>query len=142
MLLSFVAFECRRNFIFCCYQLDQPETHFTLQNFNIEIEPIHLVSVVLCLGRWEVVLIDWVGNIVCQAGREGGMGGGEVARLVSLLPLLTTLLLELSRELLLLLLLLLLRATPLPAWVADAVLGGARVLRQVGAGEAGWTLAP
>ena len=140
MLLSFAAFECHRYFIFRCYQVDQPETHFTLQNFNIEIEPIYLVSVVLCLGRWEVVLIDWVGNIVCQAGWEGRMGGGEVARLVSLLPLLTTLLLELSRARELLLLLL--RATPLPARVADAVLGGARVLRQVGAGEAGWTLAP
>ena len=140
MLLSFAAFECHRYFIFRCYQVDQPETHFTLKNFNIEIEPIYLVSVVLCLGRWEVVLIDWVGNIVCQAGWEGWMGGGEVARLVSLLPLLTTLLLELSRARELLLLLL--RATPLPARVADAVLGGARVLRQVGAGEAGWTLAP
>ena len=47
--------------------------------------------------------------------------------MISLLPLLTALLLELcrSRELLLL------RATPLPARVADAVLGGARVLREV-----------
>jgi len=81
-------------------------------------------------------LIGWVANIVW----EGRMGGRVVARLESLLPLLTTLLLELSRARVLLLLLL--RATPLPARVADAVLGGARVLREVGAGEAGWTLAP
>ena len=59
--------------------------------------------------------------------------------MVSLLPLLATLLelLPMYRVLLLLLL----RATPLPARVTDAVLGGARVLREVGAGEAGWTLA-
>ena len=63
-----------------------------------------------------------------------------MARLVSLLPLLATLL-ELPRCRVLLLLLLLLRATPFPARVADAVLGGARVLREVGAGDAGRTLA-
>ena len=117
-------------------------TRSTFQNFKIEIELVHLVSVVLCLGNWEVVLIGWIGNIVCQACLEGRMGGRVVARLESLLPLLTTLLLELSRARVLLLLLLLLRATPLPARVADAVLGGARVLREVGAGEACWTLAP
>ena len=72
-------------------------------------------------------MIGWIaGNIVCQAGWEGRVGG-VVAGVISLLPLLTALLLELcrSRELLLL------RATPLPARVADAVLGGARVLREV-----------
>ena len=129
MLLSFVAFE----FLL----LSGGTTRSTFQNFKIEIELVHLVSVVLCLGNWEVVLIGWVANIVW----EGRMGGRVVARLESLLPLLTTLLLELSRARVLLLLLLL-RATPLPARVADAVLGGARVLREVGAGEAGWTLAP
>ena len=66
-------------------------------------------------------------KVVCEGGWEGRVGGGVVARLVSLLPLLATLL-ELPRCRVLLLLLLLLRATPLPARVAHAVLGGARVL--------------
>ena len=82
-------------------------------------------------------MVGWVAsNIVRQGGGEGGVGGGVVARLVSLLPLLATLLkLGRSRKLLLL------RATPFPARVADAVLRCARVLREVGAGETGWTLA-
>jgi len=87
---------------------------------------------------WKVVLVGWeTSNVVLEGWMDGG---GVVARLVSLLPLLATLL-ELPRCRVLLLLLLLLRATPFPARVADAVLGGARVLREVGAGEAGWTLA-
>ena len=91
----------------------------------------------MCLGMWKVVLVGGeTSNIVLEGWVDGG---GVVARLVSLLPLLATLL-ELPRCRVLLLLLLL-RATPFPARVADAVLGGARVLREVGAGEAGWTLA-
>ena len=58
---------------------------------------------------------------------DGWWGSGKVVGLLPLLPSCRVLLL--------------LRATPFPAQVADAVLGCARVLREVGAGEAGWTLA-
>ena len=83
-----------------------------------------------CLGEREAVLIDWIdASIVSQGDGEHRMGGRVLTSLIALLPLLLATLLEVSRsgELLLLLL----RATPLPPWVANAVLGGARVLGQV-----------
>ena len=82
-----------------------------------------------CLGEREAVLIDWIdASIVSQGDGEHRMGGRVLTSLIALLPLLLATLLEVSRsgELLLLL-----RATPLPPWVANAVLGGARVLGQV-----------
>ena len=81
-----------------------------------------------CLGEREAVLIDWIdASIVSQGDGEHRMGGRVLTSLIALLPLLLATLLEVSRsgELLLL------RATPLPPWVANAVLGGARVLGQV-----------
>ena len=82
-----------------------------------------------CLGEREAVLIDWIdASIVSQGGGEPWVGGRVLTSLVALLPLLLATLLEVSRSRELLLLL---RATPLPPWVANAVLGGARVLGQV-----------